>query len=71
MYRFFNDLGLATGPLMVGLLLQMSRTDRVQSLPFDVSAMVLIVFGLLLLKARDPVGELRKRERKEKQEQAP
>ncbi|MAH21620.1 MAG: hypothetical protein CMO12_02275 [Thaumarchaeota archaeon] len=70
MYRFFNDLGLATGPLMVGLLLQMSRTDRVQSLPFDVSAMVLIVFGLLLLKARDPVGELRKRERKEKQEQA-
>ncbi|MBI2185271.1 MAG: MFS transporter [Thaumarchaeota archaeon] len=54
MYRFVNDIGQALGPIMVGILIELTRTDMVQPFPFDFIVVVQLAIAVLIIKARDP-----------------
>lgn len=65
LYRTLGDLGFFLGPVLLGAVTELTMVDgRVTVVPFLVASVWVIVSGLLLLLARDPVGErMRSRER--------
>ncbi|MBI2184455.1 MAG: MFS transporter [Thaumarchaeota archaeon] len=60
MYRFFNDVAVTLGPIMVGGLIGVTRGDRIEPLPFDVVVVVLLVMAVVVSRARDPASEARR-----------
>lgn len=58
LYRTLGDLGFLLGPVLLGAVLQLTMVDgRVTIAPFLFASVWVIVSGLALLLARDPVGE--------------
>lgn len=61
LYRTLGDFGFLLGPVVLAAVLQLTMVDgRVTIVPFLVAGIWVIVSGLLMLFARDPVGERRK-----------
>ncbi|HEY5538218.1 MAG TPA: MFS transporter, partial [Thermoplasmata archaeon] len=61
LYRALGDLGFLLGPLVLSAVLQVTMVDgRVTIYPFLVAAVWLVVSGVLMMFARDPVGERRR-----------
>jgi len=65
LYRMISDLGFIAGPLLLGYLADMTATPvvgethlgTISMVPFIAAAAILVVAGLTLLKARDPIRE--------------
>ncbi|NHJ14140.1 MAG: MFS transporter [Candidatus Thorarchaeota archaeon] len=65
LYRMISDSGFVVGPLMLGLLADMtaipvegaSHSGLIGVLPFALAAILLVVAAITLVKARDPVKE--------------
>lgn len=65
LYRTISDLGFLLGPLVMGAVLQLVATDTdVTMWPFLIAGGYLVVSGLLLLAADDPVGRRLRAERR-------
>jgi len=61
LYRALGDLGFLLGPVVLSAVLQVTMVDgRVTIYPFLVAAVWLVVSGVLMMFARDPVGERRR-----------
>jgi MFS family permease len=62
LYRTLGDLGFLFGPVILAGVLQVSLVaDRVTIVPFLVASAWVVASGLLMLLARDPVAEARRR----------
>ncbi|MBI4257795.1 MAG: MFS transporter [Thaumarchaeota archaeon] len=57
MYRFINDIGQALGPILVGTMIELTRSDKIQPFPFDFIVILQLVVAVLIIKARDPVAK--------------
>jgi MFS family permease len=67
LYRTLGDVGFLLGPVLSAAVLEMTMVGgRVTIYPFLVPAFFVTAAGLLLLLARDPVGERRRAERRAK-----
>jgi MFS family permease len=63
LYRTLGDAGFLLGPVVLAAVLQLTMVDgRVTIAPFLFASGWVIVCGLLMLFARDPVGETRRTE---------
>jgi DHA1 family multidrug resistance protein-like MFS transporter len=68
LYRMISDVGFIVGPLFLGYLADITAvpipgeadTGLIGALPFAVASIILLLAGLLLLRARDPVLEGKK-----------
>ena len=61
LYRTLGDLGFLFGPVVLSAILELTMVDgRVTIYPFLVAAVWLTASGVLMLFARDPVGEQRR-----------
>ena len=61
LYRALGDLGFLLGPLVLSAVLQVTMVDgRVTIYPFLIAAAWLVISGVLMVFARDPVGERRR-----------
>ncbi|MEE8239009.1 MAG: MFS transporter [Nitrososphaerales archaeon] len=58
--RTLGDSGFVLGPLLLGYMATLGLAGSVGPLPFYSAAILLAIAGILLLFARDPVGESRK-----------
>ncbi len=56
-YRSVADMGWSVGPLLLGYLGEAFAPLESNILPFVAASIWVVFFGLLLLPARDPVGE--------------
>ncbi len=65
LYRTIGDLGFLFGPVVLSAVLELTldRGGHVTIAPFLVAAGWAIVGGLLMILARDPIGERRRQER--------
>lgn len=62
LYRTLGDLGFLLGPVVLAAVLQLTLSEgRVTLAPFLVATLWVVVSGVLMLFARDPVGERRRR----------
>ena len=65
LYRMISDLGFIAGPLLLGYLADLSATSSsggagshpIGILPFVVASLIMILAGVTLLKAKDPVRQ--------------
>src|SRR5437867_837940 len=59
LYRTLGDIGFLTGPLVMSAVIELTldSAGRITIAPFLVAAVWLVTAGLLMLLARDPVGE--------------
>ena len=59
LYRTLGDIGFLTGPLVMSAVIELTLdpAGRITIAPFLVAAVWLVTAGLLMLLARDPVGE--------------
>ncbi|MBI4415634.1 MAG: MFS transporter [Euryarchaeota archaeon] len=61
LYRTLGDLGFLLGPVLLAAILELTMVaGRVTIYPFMVAAAFVTIAGLLMLLARDPVGEQRR-----------
>lgn len=68
LYRTISDLGFIAGPLLLGYLADISiasssgdlGTAPIGSLPFFVASIIMILAGIILFKADDPVKQRKK-----------
>ena len=58
-YRSMADLGWVVGPLLLGYLGEAFAPLESNIWPFVAASIWVVFFGLLLLPARDPVGQRR------------
>ncbi len=58
-YRSVADLGWVVGPLLMGYLSEAFAPPESNIWPFVAASIWVVFFGLLLLPARDPVGQRR------------
>jgi len=64
LYRTLGDLGFLLGPVILSAVMEFTLVgDRVTIAPFLVAAAWVATAGVLMLFARDPVGERRRQER--------
>jgi MFS family permease len=56
-YRSVADLGWVVGPLLLGYLAEVSTPLESSIGPFLAASLWVVIFGLLLLPARDPVAQ--------------
>jgi len=72
LYRTLGDVGFLLGPVVLSAVMELTlAADRVTIVPFVVAGVWVIVAGLLMAFARDPVGERRRRERRASQPAEP
>jgi len=65
LYRMISDMGFIAGPLFLGYLADITATPVVgethsgliSTIPFTAAAIILVIAGLTLLRARDPIRE--------------
>jgi DHA1 family multidrug resistance protein-like MFS transporter len=61
LFRTINDAGMFAGPLVLGSVAGATLDgDRLTAIPFALAGIYLFIIAVMLIKARDPVGEGKK-----------